>query len=498
MASKVDVSMMKRLLDNPTEHVKIHGVMLPALQAAYVIAAESAIDAQQKNPGNDPAVITCRGPRQFGKNEAAAILHYRTACRYYHRGGEYVRAAPTYKPQTIRSIMRLNKYIAGPGPSLLPHHRWRMGYIMEAGRVAIHFLSADAQANVVGATASLALDIDEAHEVDEAKFENDFAPMTAKKNAPIILWGVAAQKRDLLYKYRMQNFERGREELNVQVTASQVSEIDSAYAAHYESRRSRLGPTHPIIRMNYDLEDVDESGCWLSPQQIRLIMDSEHERMKRPGGPKHTYVCVIDVAGENEEGEILDPDSMSKASRDSTWAYLVRVRTDRMMHDWPRCEIVAAQWWVGKPLGQDPGGMPGQQENLLHMLKAWRPSRTIVDARGIGAQVAAYLRKRFPGVQAYNATADSVDEDVCAMLAMINNGQLKMWRNDRSPEYNETRRQLGHADYEITKTGLIKLVKPKGDSSAHIDAVKALSYVPRALNKLSLLKLRSADIINPL
>ena len=51
------------------------------------------------------------------------------------------------------------------------------------------FLSAHEQSNVVGATADLLLEVDEAQDVDEEKFAKEFLPMAAAQNATIVLYG---------------------------------------------------------------------------------------------------------------------------------------------------------------------------------------------------------------------------------------------------------------------------------------------------------------------
>jgi len=50
----------------------------------------------------------------------------------------------------------------------------RYGYIVELGAASVQFLSADTESNVVGATASLLLEIDEAQDVAEEKYLRDF------------------------------------------------------------------------------------------------------------------------------------------------------------------------------------------------------------------------------------------------------------------------------------------------------------------------------------
>jgi hypothetical protein len=108
--------------------------------------------------------------RQMGKNELSA--HLEAYLLFTHRlaGGTIVKAAPTFKPQLINSKLRLERVL-----SHLPGHvaraaRARFGYIIQLDQAAIHFLSAEESSNVVGATADLLLEVDEAQDVSEEKY----------------------------------------------------------------------------------------------------------------------------------------------------------------------------------------------------------------------------------------------------------------------------------------------------------------------------------------
>ena len=52
-------------------------------------------------------------------------------------------------------------------------------------------LSADKNANVVGNTAHLLLEIDEAQDVDKEKYTKDFKPMGATTNCTTVLYGTS-------------------------------------------------------------------------------------------------------------------------------------------------------------------------------------------------------------------------------------------------------------------------------------------------------------------
>jgi hypothetical protein len=67
------------------------------------------------------------------------------------------------------------------------------------------FFSADPESNVVGATASLLLEIDEAQDVSPDTFDKDFRPMAATTNATTVMYGTAWSDDTLLARQRAAN-----------------------------------------------------------------------------------------------------------------------------------------------------------------------------------------------------------------------------------------------------------------------------------------------------
>jgi hypothetical protein len=131
-------------------------------------------------------LITVMMARQSGKNQLSAIIEAFLLCT--RKEGVIIKAAPTFNPQIINSRRRLlamleNSYCEkrvwtsyaqiGLAPSADSRQVKR-----HVGPSAI-FYSADPDSNVVGATASLLLEIDEAQDIDPEKFDRDFRPMAA-------------------------------------------------------------------------------------------------------------------------------------------------------------------------------------------------------------------------------------------------------------------------------------------------------------------------------
>jgi hypothetical protein len=157
------------------------GMPLRPYQAEVARAVMASI-ADERGDG-----LTVLMPRQSGKNQLSAHLEAYLLTRCQRRGGSLVKFAPTYRPQVLVSISRLLKALDNP----LTAERWRRrdGHIVEVGRASIAFYSAEPGANVVGGTATLLLECDEAQDVLPDKWEKDFRPMGATANATSVLYG---------------------------------------------------------------------------------------------------------------------------------------------------------------------------------------------------------------------------------------------------------------------------------------------------------------------
>ena len=149
------------------------------LEAARAIAA-SVLDHQG-------LTFTVVFPRQAGKNELSAHLEAFLLRHYRWKGGSIVKAAPTFRPQVVHSILRLEQLLGEP----LTDCSWHrvQGFILRLERASCSFYSAQPTANVVGATASLLLEGDEAQDLDQQKWDKDLSPMAASGAATRVLYG---------------------------------------------------------------------------------------------------------------------------------------------------------------------------------------------------------------------------------------------------------------------------------------------------------------------
>lgn len=419
-------------------------------------------------------VITVRMARQTGKNETEGFIECRALAVFRGiPGSVYIRCAPTWKPQIVNSKLRLEKFTKAD-PLVRGKVRNREGYIVECGGAQVHFLSAGPTANVVGATASIALSVDEAHKIDRGKFEEDLGPFTASTNAPTVMWGVAADKLDMLHEYHERN--RGTDRF-LEYPADVWCELSSAYAAHYAGRVAALGKDHPVILTQYDLVDVESAGGYLNAAQRAALFSGDHPRLTAPRDGM-AYALLVDIGGESEQegdDEALRGDD---PGRDYTWVHVVEWDLRAPVLPYPEARIVEAFWWTGR---QHMAVAP----ELVRIARAWRVSSGVIDARGVGEAVAMEVSRAVPCVEPYKASAPDVSADCYDLLARLNTGRVRFWKADPAadPEYREMAAETRHTRYEIRGHDLMRLTKPRGTGAAglHIDALKALTYLHRAL-----------------
>ena len=115
--------------------------------------------------------------RQGGKNELSAQLELLLLTLNMSRPHNLVKCAPTFKPQTSISMMRLKDRLNDAGFAGI----WfgEASYIVRLGNARVIFLSADKSASVVGNTAHLLLEVDESQDVSREKYTKMFLLLLA-------------------------------------------------------------------------------------------------------------------------------------------------------------------------------------------------------------------------------------------------------------------------------------------------------------------------------
>ncbi len=356
-------------------------VLKRPLRAYQLAPAQAILRSIFRGHGHQFAVMMSR---QAGKNELAAQLEAYLLNLYQWRGGQIVKASPTFKPQTINSMLRLEEHLNNDWNRGL--WRRRGGYIFELGNARCLFFSADPTSNVVGGTASLLLECDEAQDVDQAKWTKDFDPMGASTNVTTAFFGTAWTADTMLaiqiqHLQRLQAKDRARRVFKV--AADQVAHEVPAYGHYVDRRVATLGRNHPLIKTQYFLETIDaEAGMF--PAQRQALMRGDHDRQHEPT-PGHRYALLIDVAGEDEEaGDIQDRMLLQNPRRDATALTVVDVAYD--YGQLPTYRTVDRKLWLGV-------AHTSLYQQLLALANHWHAVWVVVDATGVGAGLASFLAK---------------------------------------------------------------------------------------------------------
>lgn len=414
---------------------------VPSLRPYQREAARAIFESVRDGLGDS---ITVEIARQGGKNELSAQLETLLLALHALRDAEAVKCAPTFRPQLAVSRLRLWKRIAQAGLGPLAA---REPNAIRVGRARIVFLSAEPAANVVGHTASLLLEVDEAQGVDAEKFDRDFRPMAAVANATTVYYGTAWDDRTLLERAKQANLEAERRdgmrrhfEYDWQAVAAHVP----AYAAFVEGERQRLGETHPLFLTQYCLKPIAGGGRLLTAGQ-RAQLAGSHPRRSQPAAG-HAYVAGLDLAGGADEG------ATGVSTRDATVLTVGRLiyQSPAALVAEPRVEIVEHYAWTGVPHEE-------LLPRLVNLLRAvWHVHRVAVDATGLGETMARLLASALGErhVEPVKFSMESKSKLGFELLASINGGRLKTYAGDGSPEHREFWRQaeLARVDYRANRT----------------------------------------------
>ncbi len=451
--------------------------------------------------------FTVQIARQGGKNEVSAQMEKALLVSYGGLGGKLVKAAPTFNPQALVSLHRLRDRLndAGLGGT------WRLegGNIVRLGRAQASFFSAEPSANVVGATADVLLELDEAQDVDAEKFLKEFRPMGATGNATTVLYGTPWDGGTLLETTSAENRELERRDgvrRHFRFDWEAVAACNPLYRQYVEAERDRLGEEHPLFRTQYRLLPIAPGEGLFSRSQLALLQGS-HNRLRGPR-PGRVYVAGVDVAGEpwGEGG----PSTSSGRAEPGLREGFDRLspngeRGGRVGFDGLRATLRHAQGERGERGGRDStvvtvgevdfgdGGAPsvrvvehyrwtGEPQHALgpalaELLKVrWRCRRVAVDATGLGAGVASALVKSMGGaVEPFVFTAASKSRLGFELLAAAATGRVSVYAGDGSAEHGEFRREmeLAQARYRLNQT-MDFFVEP---SRGHDDYLMSLALL---------------------
>jgi hypothetical protein len=408
--------------------------------------------------------------RQGGKNELSAHLEVLLLTLFMVKGGSIVKCSPTFKPQTIISIERLKERLDEFNYGGI--YQTEAGYMIRLLAAKAVFLSADVASSVMGHTADVLLEVDEAQDVDKAKYSKEFRPMASAFNATSLLYGTTWDDTTLLEETKQVNLEMQSHDhiqRHFKFDWQEVAKFNPAYLRFVESERARLGENHPLFRTQYSLLPISGAGFLLTRQQ-RVLCEGTHSRLSAPS-PSQVYVAGIDLAGAIEQDkETLLSSSVSR--RDSTVITIAKVTSNFTFRNEPEISVVEHFEWQNIPHSQ-------LYPQMVGIIKKWDLKRVVVDATGIGEPVASFLKAEFGRrIIPFVFTARSKSELGFDLLAAINSTRLKFYKPDNSDEYRNLMLALEHARVQYRPNQTMNFfVEP---SEGHDDYLSSLALVVHA------------------
>lgn len=383
-------------------------------------------------------------PRQSGKNELQAQLEVYLLVCLQHQGAEIVKISPTKEPQSLNAMRRLEQVLeANP----LTRGTWvkESGYIYRLGQARILFLSGASEAKIVGATASTLLEVDEAQDVSRRKYDKDIAPMAASTNATRVFWGTAWTGQTLLAR-ELENGHQaelrdGRRRVFV-VNADRVAQEVPAYGDFVRAQVTLLGRAHPMVRTQFYCEQIGHGGSLFNPER-RARMLGTHASLLQPAGGM--YAMLIDIAGEDEGSAKLG--ELAHPNRDCTALTLVEVDSSSALARELRAPVikpVLRRQWLGVRYTD-------LYQKFLEIAECWQVRQIVVDATGVGAALAGFLRRALPGkVLPFQFTAQSKSKLGWDFLALIDSGRWQEPAENLSEEDVLFRQQLESCVFDIS------------------------------------------------
>ena len=413
---------------------------LPSLRDYQAEAGGAIVDSVLNRRG---LTFTVMMARQAGKNELSAQVELFLLLKHARQAIEGIKCAPTFDPQCKVSIRRLWSHVVQAGLQSIAARDEGRG--IRLGEARMLFLSAEPSANVVGHTAGLLLEVDEAQEIESEKFDREFRPMAASTGATTVFYGTPWDDSTLLERAVQHNLELERRDgvrRHFAADWTHVAKANPAYARHVESERARLGEDHPLFRTQYALKTIAGKGRLFSGSQ-KAQLRGRHPRQHAPKDSE-LYVAGLDLGGQNFDDR---PDDRHDATV-LTIARVIPPGGEAIVQE-PRLEVVEHVQHVG--VAHDT-----LFARLADLLKnVWGSKRVVVDATGLGETMARLLTGALGEdvVQPLKFSAESKSRLGYGLIAAVNGGRLKTYAADGSTEHTQfwSEIEAARATYRLSR-----------------------------------------------
>jgi hypothetical protein len=249
-----------------------------------------------------------------------------------------------------------------------------------------------------------------------------------------------------------------------------------AYGEHVAARIAQLGETHPFIRTEYCLEELDSQGG-LFPPARQAQMRGEHPR-RWQAEPGKAYALLLDVAGEDED-QPEEVEARSRARRrDATALTVVEVGRETVALELvrrPTYRVVARYLWVGHK-------HTALLQQLIDLARTvWRAQWVVVDATGIGATLASFLSSALtrPGRQVlpFVFSQSSKSDLGWAFLGTIDSGRFKDYADDGEKDTRLWWQQVADCRYTVLPGPGTVMRWAVPDSKGHEDLLVSAALV---------------------
>jgi hypothetical protein len=349
--------------------------------------AQAILDSIRTHAGRSFVIMLSR---QSGKDELAANLKAYLLARYEDREVGIVEVNPTYKPQTINAIARLERRL---DRNLITRLHWkkRSDFMRLFGRAQVSFLSGDSSANVVGAVASLLLIVNEAQDIDPAVYDKNFAPMVASTNATRLFMGTAWTSHTLLARELRAAREAEKRDKVIRVftsTCEDVQKVVPAYGHFVAGEIRKLGRQHPLIKTQYFNEEIDAQSGMFPAGRLALMRGDIAPQTSPVVG--QVYCFTIDVAGQDEVA-FNDPEAqyLKNPGRDAVTLTITSVDLSQLQTlQAPIYRVLHREQWTGLNHLVIFG-------RLMALADSWKPLYIVIDASGVGEGLWAMLEHRY-------------------------------------------------------------------------------------------------------